>query len=181
MVLLPSELRVPRSLRKRVRQQPFQISLDRAFGDVLDACARAPRPGQDGTWITTGMREAYTELHRLGFAHSAEAWRDGELAGGLYGVSLGAAFFGESMFALEPDASKIAFVTLVEALRSWDFQLLDCQVYTDHLARFGAEEWPRARYLAALERALDRPTRQGSWRLPSSLQPPVSESTSHGR
>jgi len=181
MVLLPAELRVPRSLRKRVRQRPFGITLDRAFERVLDGCAGVPRPGQDGTWITSEMREAYAELHRLGFAHSAEAWRDGELVGGLYGVSLGAAFFGESMFALEPDASKIAFVTLVEALREWEFQLLDSQVYTDHLARFGAVEWPRERYLAALERALDRPTRQGRWRLPSSLQAPVSESTSHGR
>jgi leucyl/phenylalanyl-tRNA--protein transferase len=181
MVLLPAELRVPRSLRKRVRQRPFEITLDRAFERVLEGCARVPRPGQDGTWITSEMRDAYAELHRLGYAHSAEAWRDGELVGGLYGVSLGAAFFGESMFALEPDASKIAFVTLVDTLREWEFQLLDSQVYTDHLARFGAVEWPRERYLGALARALDRPTRQGRWRLPGSLQAPVSESTSHGR
>jgi leucyl/phenylalanyl-tRNA--protein transferase len=111
------------------------------------------------------MREAYVELHRRGVAHSAEAWQDGELVGGLYGVSLGAAFFGESMFAVAPDASKVAFVTLVEQLARWGIDLVDCQVWTEHLARFGATEWPRARFLAALSAALDTPTKAGPWRL----------------
>ena len=110
------------------------------------------------------MRDAYIRLFRLGLAHSAEAWRGDELVGGLYGVSLGAIFFGESMFARAPDASKIAFVTLVSELRRWGIELIDCQVYTDHLARFGAVEWPRVRYLRALDRLLRRPTHRGRWR-----------------
>jgi leucyl/phenylalanyl-tRNA--protein transferase len=109
------------------------------------------------------MKAAYTNLHRLGLAHSVEAWQDGRLVGGLYGVSLGSAFFGESMFARAPDASKVAFVALVEQLVRWEVGLIDCQVHTDHLARFGAEEWPRTRYLAALEEALGHQTRQGRW------------------
>jgi len=110
------------------------------------------------------MIRAYGKLHEMGFAHSAEAWREGQLVGGLYGVSLGAAFFGESMFALRPNASKVAFVHLVRQLRAWAFQLVDCQVYTEHLARFGAAPWPRARFLDALAHALAAPTRQGPWR-----------------
>ena len=111
------------------------------------------------------MIDAYVELHRRGVAHSAEAWKDGELAGGLYGVSLGGAFFGESMFARAPDASKVAFVTLVRHLAGWGVDLVDCQVRTEHLARFGAVEWPRKRFLAALEEALQKPTRLGPWQL----------------
>jgi leucyl/phenylalanyl-tRNA--protein transferase len=164
MVLEAQRLRIPASLRKTMRKQPYRLTLDTAFPDVIDACATAPRPGQDGTWITAEMREAYIRLHRLGLAHSAEAWRGNELAGGLYGVSLGAVFFGESMFARAPDASKIAFVTLVSDLRRRDIDLIDCQVYTDHLARFGAVEWPRKRYLRALAQALRRPTYRGRWR-----------------
>jgi leucyl/phenylalanyl-tRNA--protein transferase len=109
------------------------------------------------------MKAAYRELHQRGMAHSVEAWENDRLVGGLYGVSLGAAFFGESMFARTPDASKIAFVTLVGQLVRWKITLVDCQVYTDHLARFGASEWPRRRFLAALEKALDLPTRPGPW------------------
>ena len=109
------------------------------------------------------MIEAYCELHELGFAHSAEAWLDGELVGGLYGVSLGGLFCGESMFALRPDASKIAFVALVRQLSTWSIDLIDCQVETDHLARFGAQPWPRARYLAKLPELVERPTRLGPW------------------
>jgi leucyl/phenylalanyl-tRNA--protein transferase len=130
---------------------------------VIAACAAVPRPGQESTWITRDMKKAYAELHRFGVAHSAEAWQDGELVGGLYGVSLGAAFFGESMFARAPDASKVAFVALAEQMRSWGITLIDCQVYTTHLARFGAKEWPRSRYLKALEKALTHPTRRGTW------------------
>jgi leucyl/phenylalanyl-tRNA---protein transferase len=163
MVLLAASLRVPRSLRRVMRKRPFRLTLDTAFGRVIETCASTRRPGQRGTWITEDMKKAYGVLHRRGLAHSAEAWSGDRLVGGLYGVSLGAAFFGESMFAHAPDASKIAFVTLVERLASWGIDLIDCQVHTEHLARFGAEEWPRAVYLRALRRALKRPTRQGRW------------------
>lgn len=164
MVLRPGELHVPRSLARKMRRRPFALTLDTAFADVISACARAPRPDQDGTWITSEMEEAYVELHRRGFAHSAEAWAEGRLAGGVYGVSLGGVFFGESMFTRVPDASKVAFVTLVRQLHAWDFRLVDCQVYTENLDRFGATEWPRRRFLSELRTALAAPTRLGPWR-----------------
>jgi len=165
MVLLADELVVSRSLRKKMRRGLFHVTLDTAFTEVMVACATVPRPDQDGTWITPGMVESYTELHRRGVAHSVEAWKGRTLVGGLYGLSLGAAFFGESMFALEADASKVAFVALVEQLRLWGLPLVDCQVYTPHLASLGAREWPRRDFLAALHTALDRPTRLGPWRV----------------
>lgn len=165
MVLRADELVVGRSLRKTLRRGRYQVRLDTAFADVIGACAEVPRPGQHGTWITDEMRAAYVELHRQGYAHSAEAWLDGRLVGGLYGVSLGGAFFGESMFARAADASKVAFVTLVDQLRRWDIGLIDCQVHTEHLERFGATEWPRERFLAALAAALEKPTRPGPWHL----------------
>jgi leucyl/phenylalanyl-tRNA---protein transferase len=164
MVLLADELRVPRSLTKIVRRAPFRLTLDTAFPRVIDACAATKRPRQRGTWITPAMRSAYVILHRQGVAHSAEAWKGDELVGGLYGVSLGAAFFGESMFTRVPDASKVAFVALVGQLLRWGITLVDCQVYTEHLARFGARDWPRRHFLAALQKALGRPTRPGPWR-----------------
>ena len=163
MVLLASEARVSRSLRKTLRKGVYRITLDNAFREVVEGCASARREGQSGTWITRAMKGAYAELHRLGVAHSVEAWREGALSGGLYGVSLGSAFFGESMFARSPDASKAAFAALTEQLQRWGIELVDCQVYTEHLARFGAREWPRRRYLAALKRALRAPTRSGRW------------------
>jgi leucyl/phenylalanyl-tRNA--protein transferase len=164
MVLLGADLKVPRSLRKTMRKQAYRVTLDAAFGKVVAACASVERPGQSGTWITPEMQAAYRELHRRGFAHSVEAWQERRLVGGLYGVSMGSAFFGESMFALAPDASKIAFVRLVEQLARWSIGLVDCQVHTEHLARFGAVEWPRRRYLTALRKALAGPTRTGPWR-----------------
>jgi leucyl/phenylalanyl-tRNA--protein transferase len=163
MVLLADELRVSRSLSRRLRRGDLRLTLDTAFEEVMVACATVPRPDQDGTWITAGMVESYTELHERGVAHSAEAWLGDRLVGGLYGLSLGAAFFGESMFAREADASKVAFVALVRQLAAWGIPLVDCQVYTEHLARFGAREWPRRDFLAALHAALDRPTRLGPW------------------
>ena len=162
-VLDANALHVPASLRKTIRRRPYRLTLDTAFDDVIAACAAAPRPEGPGTWITPEMVEAYGELHRRGFAHSVEVWSGGELAGGLYGVSLGAAYFGESMFARRPDASKIGFVALVEQLVRWGITLVDCQVHTGHLERFGAEEWPRERYLAVLREALRKPTRAGNW------------------
>ncbi len=115
------------------------------------------------------MRDAYVELHRLGFAHSAESWQEGRLVGGLYGVSLGSAFYGESMFAHVSEASKVAFAVLVEQLIAWGFTLIDCQQETEHLARFGAEPWPRTRFLAELEKALEVSTRRGKWRLETTI------------
>ena len=165
MVLLAPEIQVGRSLAKAIRRGTYEVRLDTAFRAVIEGCARVPRHDQDGTWITGEMADAYTELHRRGVAHSAEAWQGDELAGGLYGVSLGGAFFGESMFARAPDASKVAFVTLVRQLVRWGIDLVDCQVHTDHLARFGASEWPRARFLGTLADALKKPTRLGPWRL----------------
>ncbi len=163
MVLRAEELHVPRSLAKLRRQSRFEITLDTSFADVIEACGKVKRPGQRGTWITRAMKRAYAALHLAGYAHSVEARLDGALVGGLYGVSLGSVFFGESMFARAPEASKLAFVTLVEQLRTWGITLIDCQVHTDHLARFGATEWPRAQYMAALQRAVARPTRLGPW------------------
>jgi len=162
-VLAPRELHVPRSLERRRRRRPYAIRFDSCFGDVVRACATASRPGQRGTWITGEMMDAYDELHRLGYAHSVEAFAEGELVGGLYGVSLGGAFFGESMFARAADASKLAFVELVERLARWDFALVDCQVETDHLSRFGALPLPRARFLRLVARSAERPDRVGSW------------------
>ncbi len=162
-VLTPERLHVPKSLRKTLRRGEFDVRFDTRFPDVIDGCKGTPRPGQKGTWITSEMRDAYVTLHRQGYAHSAEAFLEGELVGGLYGVSLGSAFFGESMFAHAPEASKVAFVTLVERLHGWGCTMVDCQVETEHLARFGAEHWPRSRFLAELQVALRAPTRQGAW------------------
>ena len=165
MVLVAPEIQVGRSLAKTLRRGAYEVRLDTAFRAVIEGCGAAPREGQEGTWILPEMIDAYTELHRRGVAHSAEAWQGGELVGGLYGISLGGAFFGESMFARGPDASKVAFVTLVRQLVRWGIDLVDCQVRTDHLARFGASEWPRPRFLAALAEALKKPTRLGPWHL----------------
>jgi len=166
MILLPRELHVPRSLRRTMRAGRFEIRLDTAFDEVVRRCADRERPGQDGTWITPEMARAYGKLHRRGLAHSAEAWLDGELAGGLYGVSLGATFYGESMYADRPDASKAAFATLVEWLADRGFDLVDCQVETEHLRRFGARDVPREEFLERLRASLERPALAGPWRLP---------------
>ena len=155
------ELVVTRSTRKALRRT--RTTFDQAFEAVIDACAATPREGQDGTWITAEMREAYVTLHRLGYAHSVETWDDEGLAGGLYGVSLGAAFFGESMFHHRTNASKVALARLMERLEDWDFLLLDAQMPTDHLLSLGAAVWSRRRYLEVLRRALERPTHRGDW------------------
>lgn len=144
---------IPRSLAKTLRKHPFEITVDRAFARVMEGCAEAT-PGRENTWINDTILRLYGELHEMGHAHSVECWREGELAGGLYGVSLGAAFFGESMFSRVTDASKIALVHLVERLDAGGFRLLDTQFITDHLARFGAVEVPRATYKRLLESAI---------------------------
>lgn len=168
-VLFPERLRVSRSLRKTLRKRRFEVTLDTAFADVIEACSE-PRPDQDGTWITEEMKQAYIRLHEIGFAHSAECWEQGRLVGGLYGVSLGRVFFGESMFARRSDASKVAFVHLVEQLKAWDFLLIDCQVHTAHLASLGAEDIARERFLALLESGCTpHDAHQGRWQLDSAI------------
>lgn len=164
-VLVPKDLHVGRSLEKSLRRGLYEVRLDTAFRQVMRGCSEKERPNQDGTWITDELIEGYVALHRRGLAHSIEAWQGDELKGGLYGVSLGGAFFGESMFAEAPDASKVAFATLVRQLERWGFDFIDCQVHTEHLERFGAVEWPRTRFLAALKKALKKPTRIGPWKL----------------
>jgi len=172
MVMAPADLTVNRSLRKAIRRRPYELRMDTAFEEVVTGCAESPRPDQDGTWLVPDMIAAYTRLHELGFAHSIEAWLGEELVGGLYGVSLGAAFFGESMFARADDASKIAFVAGVRQLAAWETRLIDCQVHTPHLARFGAHEIARDDYLALLRAALDHPTRRGPWRFDLDVRDP---------
>jgi leucyl/phenylalanyl-tRNA--protein transferase len=155
--ILPLEtFHVPRSLRKVVRQARFEIRVDSAFAQVIAACA-ASRPERPRTWLNDELVAMYCALHDLGYAHSVEAWADGQLAGGLYGVSLGAAFFGESMFARQRDASKVALVELVERLRAGGYRLLDTQFVTDHLRRFGAMEVSRPAYRALLRDAVETP------------------------
>ncbi|MFO0618600.1 MAG: leucyl/phenylalanyl-tRNA--protein transferase [Polyangiaceae bacterium] len=162
-VLEASALHVPRSLEKQIRRGRYEVRLDQRFRDVIVRCGKAERPFQKGTWITRDMIEAYVRLFELGFAHSAEAYLDGELVGGLYGVSLGSVYFGESMFADAPDASKVAFVTLVRQLLAWGIDLVDCQVHTEHLERFGAVHWPRDRYVEEVAERTAAPTRRGRW------------------
>jgi leucyl/phenylalanyl-tRNA--protein transferase len=163
MIMTTRDLIVQRSLRKAIRRKPYELRMDTAFEEVLRGCGTVPRPGQTGTWLIPEMIEAYVKLHRMGYAHSIEAWDGGALVGGLYGVSLGAAFFGESMFSKATDASKIAYAACVRQLDEWRVGLIDCQVHTEHLARFGAYEVPRLTYMELLKRALAEPTRRGTW------------------
>jgi len=167
MVLEPADLVVNRSLRKCLGRRRYQVRVDSDFRAVIEACATVPRVGQAGTWITADMVAAYCELHELGFAHSVESWHEGVLVGGIYGVSLGAAFFGESMFALRSNASKVALWHLVALMNDKGFHFLDCQAHTPHMERLGARERPRDEFLSALGRALEEPTRRGRWSLPS--------------
>ena len=164
MVLPVAEFRVSRSLRKRVRAGTFETRIDSDFRAVIAACARAPRAGQDGTWITPDMVDAYCALHRLGYAHSIESWRDGRLVGGLYGIALGRVFFGESMFAHETDASKVALVALVARLERLAVPMIDCQQETAHLATFGARPIRRARFAAHLAELIHSADPPAGWR-----------------
>ena len=162
MVLYPPQLRVSRSLRKSLRRADYEIRVDTSFRAVMEACAE-PRPGQAGTWITNRMLDAYSELATRGFAHCVETWRDGVLVGGLYGLALGKAFFGESMFARATDASKIALVHLVRQIERWQFGLIDCQMRTAHLASLGAREIARTRFARELEQLVNYPQPPGPW------------------
>jgi len=170
-VLYPEKLHIPRSLRRVLNARRFTVTMDTAFPQVIRNCAGASRPNQNGTWIVPEVVRAYTELHLHGIAHSVEAWNGHRLVGGMYGVSLGRVFFGESMFFSEPDASKVVLVWLVRLLRESGFAMLDCQQVSDNLARFGAECVPRSRFLRELSEALRTPTVQGLWAFPQSFFP----------
>ena len=169
LVLYPDELHVSRRLRRILRQKQFEITFDRDFVSVIQACAQTRIVNGEGTWIVDDIIQAYCQLHEAGFAHSVEAWQDGQLVGGLYGVSLGLAFFGESMFSTVANASSAAFVTLVRSLRQLSFRLIDCQITTAHLMRFGAQEIARLQYLKELRRCLQAPTHKGNWAFPTDL------------
>ena len=163
MVLHTDGLRPDRGMRRTLRNADFTLRMDTAFERVMRACAVAPRPGAEGTWITNDMLEAYCRLHELGFAHSVEAWVGDELAGGVYGVSIGALFAGESMFHVRTGASLAALVALLLQLRAWGVRLFDCQTHSAHAERLGASLVRRRAYLADLRRALEQPTRRGRW------------------
>lgn len=163
LVLFPEELKVTRSLLRVIRKCKFQVTYDRAFREVITRCAVVRLEVGEGTWITPEMARAYTLLHDLGVAHSVESWLEGRLVGGLYGVALGRAFFGESMFSEATDASKVAFVHLVERLRSQGFDFIDCQVTTSHLQRFGAREIERSEFLLLLEKAVETEICRERW------------------
>lgn len=163
MLLFPDNLKVSKSMRKVLQAKQFEIRYDTAFEEVIRACALMPRAGQEGTWITEDILQAYIKMYELGFAHSVEAWQDGNLVGGLYGISLGKCFFGESMFAKVSNASKAAFISMVQKLTNLDFKLIDCQIYTKHLASLGASEIPREVFLEYLTENAKEPTLRGSW------------------
>jgi len=163
LVLYPGELKISRSLKKIIRKNKFTITMDTAFHEVITACAKVRTMQQKETWIVNDMMKAYCSLHISGFAHSVEAWYRGQLAGGLYGVSLGRCFFGESMFTLVDNASKVAFVYLVEFLKSLSMDLIDCQVTTEHMMQFGAREIERERFLKELKGSVNAPTIKGRW------------------
>jgi leucyl/phenylalanyl-tRNA--protein transferase len=162
-VLAPAQFHVSHSLAKRIRKNDYAVTLDHAFPDVLEGCG-GERAGRSDTWLGAEMKRAYRELHALGFGHSVEVWQNGELVGGLYGVSLGLAFFGESMFSRVDDASKLALYYLCQQLVAWRFALIDCQIASAHLHRLGAQEISRERFLGDLRRAVSLPGRTGAWR-----------------
>jgi leucyl/phenylalanyl-tRNA--protein transferase len=163
MVLAPERIHVSKSLARRLRRHDYELSIDRAFPAVLEACA-APRRDDGGTWLVPSMLRAYSRLHEDGLAHSIEVWMDGELAGGLYGVSLGRMFFGESMFTRRTDGSKIAIVALATQLARWGYPMIDCQMRTVHLASLGATEIPRRQFVQLVDRLVREPGAATPWR-----------------
>lgn len=162
MVLVPAEFKVSRSLAKRLRRGDYEVRVDSAFEQVMRTCAE-PRPGQRGSWIVEAMVRAYCRLHALGHAHSVEAWRAGELVGGLYGVAIGRMFYGESMFTRASDASKVALAHLCAQLARWDYGLIDCQMETAHLASLGARPIARTEFLDRLRVLVNLPDHPGKW------------------
>lgn len=163
-VVLPTELHIGRSVRKLLKRNFFKITMDSAFHQVIQQCATISRNGEDGTWITEEMLQAYLDLHNAGFAHSVEAWQDGQLVGGLYGIALGKVFFGESMFSRISGASKVAFVNLVKQLQLWQFELIDCQMKTEYLISFGAKEISREQFESKLTQAIPEIITPQEWR-----------------
>ena len=163
MVFFPAQWKPSRRLDRTIRSGRYHVTSDTSFEEVIRACAKTPRRHEKGTWILSQMIDAYIDLHRAGYAHSLECWEGDELAGGLYGVSIGACFFGESMFHRRTDASKVAFATLVDCCRAWDFHLIDGQLPNPHLERLGGVTLPRAEFLAQLRDAVQQPTRRGTW------------------
>ncbi len=163
-VLFPDDLKVQKSMRPYFNQQKYTVTFDHAFEQVINACQKTSRPGQFGTWITEAMRLAYIQLHELGIVHSVEVWQGTNLVGGLYGLALGRVFFGESMFAHAPNASKFGFITLVRTLKARQYRLIDCQQETNHLASLGATSIKRSDFLEALEPIPEEATDRGSWR-----------------
>lgn len=170
MVVCAAERRVSRSLRKVIASGRFRVTLDTAFVDVMGGCAD-PRPDQDGTWITAEIVEAYRELHRLGYAHSVEAWEGDQLVGGLYGVAIGRMFFGESMFARRSDASKVAFIALLAQFERWEMPMVDCQVPTSHLVSLGGREIPRREFLEQVGHLVRQPAIPSPWRFDGDAPP----------
>ncbi len=162
-VMFPENIRVSKSMKRILKRKNYRVTLDSDFVSVIGHCKIVKRKKQEGTWITGEMKNAYIELHKMGYAHSVETFIDGELSGGLYGISLGSCFFGESMFSLYPDASKIALILLVWRLFDAGFTMVDCQVYTPHLERMGAENISRETFLRKLEEGLKRDTLRGCW------------------
>ena len=163
LVLYPQDLRVPKSLKKVINKNIFKVTMDSSFEQIISLCAQIRLQKNEATWLGKDMIEAYCDLHEAGYAHSVEAWYNGELAGGLYGVSMGKCFFGESMFTRISNASKAAFVALVEYLKTLSFDMIDCQLTTEHLKSFGAREMPRSVFLKQLNESLKAPTKKGRW------------------
>lgn len=163
-ILYPRQIHLSKRLCRHIRKKPYRLTLDTTFSLVIDNCRKVKRPNQKGTWITDDMMKAYTRLNELGYAHSVETWDGDELAGGLYGVALGGCFYGESMFSLRPDASKIAFAALVGTLIDADIGLIDCQQHTRLLSLFGAIGIPRKKFLKILAIELKKPTYRGDWK-----------------
>ena len=163
LILYPDELKISRRLARIIRQNRFEITSDKAFEQVITCCAAARRRNDPGTWIVSDMIRAYCDLFASGYAHSIEAWQDGKLAGGLYGVSLGGGFFGESMFTRVPNASKVALAALCAYLRKNDVDFIDCQITSAHLVTLGAREIPRSVFPRILERSMQRPSFRGRW------------------
>lgn len=164
-ILIPEQYHVSRSLRRTIRRGHLSTTVDRDFDAVVRACA-APRPGQQGTWITPQVQAAFCELHRLGWAHSVETWHDEELAGGVYGLSIGRVFFAESMFSRVTDASKLALLRLTSMLREWNFPLIDCQIASPHLASLGMTEIPRRDFVRHLDHFCNLSLPAGAWQRP---------------
>jgi leucyl/phenylalanyl-tRNA---protein transferase len=163
MVLFPEKIHISKSMARTFKLEKFTFSMDNQFREVVNTCSGIPRKHEDGTWITLEMKDAYAHLHKLGWGHSLEVWKDNELVGGLYGLSIGSVFFGESMFFRERDASKAAFIVLSQTLGKLGFTIIDCQLYTAHLESLGAEKIDREEYLELLKEGLKSKTHRGNW------------------